>query len=149
MKDLNSEIRVVTLFSSPTLDATDYSDYIDLASFPGWESIVFNVYQKMGTVGASNYITPTLLEASATPATNGSYSAVDSGDLIGSFSAALTTTAQDEQVGFARSDIDTRYLCVKLTETGTAIGNFVVTAILSFAREGVCSGESVTTGTVT
>ena len=96
----------------------------------------------------SNYVTPTLYEATATPTATTSYSAVDSGDIHGAYVAiADDTTSSTQFVGYKGGE---RYVCVKLEETSTSVsaGIWSIHVILSRPYEAPAD-TAPTTGTVT
>jgi hypothetical protein len=140
-RDLKNLIRP-TLLMAEQVDDDEYSDYIDLGN--EYESCVLLVTCEAVTASAGNQILPTLYEASATPGSTGSYSAVDSGDIEGAFAAIATTGSTAQYVGYKGGE---RYLCVFLNETGTFDGEVHVTAIVG--NSGTKPPAAPTTGTVT
>lgn len=143
-RDLHNSIEVVKLMTIAEVTADTWSSYVDLNGFESAEFIVENSALTGGD--ADNYITPVLYEASDTPASSSSYSAVDSGDILGAFVAvADESTTTTQAVGYIGGE---RYVAVKLDETLTiSAGYWSVTAILSHA--GLNPPSAPTTGTVT
>lgn len=143
MQDFYNPIIGVSLVDPGVAVAADQqSDYIDLA---GYEGVTLFIISKMGTADGSNYVTPILQEADASPASSGSYSAVAASDLLGTLSARNALTHVIEHVSYIG---DKRYLNILLDETGTASGNFAVVAVLHKARHQPAADDSPTTGTV-
>lgn len=148
MKDIYNDAVIVPLVEAADLAHTDtQSKYVDLAGFEACEVVV--AIGALTGVDASNYLTPTLQEASATPGTAGNYAAVDSANVIGGFSKVDATT-KDSVVQRACYVGSKRYVNVKLGYTGTLItaGIVGVYAILRRARKGPESALTPTTGAV-
>ena len=97
----------------------------------------------------SNYLTPILQEAADTPASASSYSTVDTGQVIGAFSA-ITTTALDSCVQVVEYKGTDRYVNVKLdyTSTGISAGIVGVYALLYNPRKASVVSLTPTTGAV-
>lgn len=147
MFDLHNNTEAVVLYDESSVTASANSNYIDLKGYNACEIIVIGT---MGTADSSNYITPALYGATATPAASGSYTALSGNDLNGAFSAFNDTTDYMQKVGFAGGANNYRYLYVKLTETGTADADtLTVIALVSRAGEQPCDDDTLTTGTVT
>lgn len=135
--------KVVELAFDANKTATGYSKYIDVR---GYDGVTIVVRQSLNTADGSNYFTPSLVEADATPASTGSYTAVDSTEVQGSLTANTSTGDKaPEHVSYTGN---ARYLAVKFTETGTADGDFTVYAILTHGHDQPIASDSPTTGTI-
>lgn len=145
MFDLHNNTALADLANNDSVTADTYSDYIDLT---GYEAVEIIVSSTMATADASNYVTPKLYGANATPASFSSYTALADNDLNGAFTARNDTTEVAEKVGYAAGDNHYRYLCVFLDETGTASGTFTVQALLGRARNQPAHDDTLTTGAV-
>lgn len=143
MNDGYAKLVPVTLLNDTSVTATGWTAYVDL--YP-YNQVTFIVYQKMAIADASNFITPALYDASATPASSASYTVVGSDYYNGSVTAAKTTTAQTEHISYVGEN---RYVAIKLTETGTAQGQFTITAVLGSGRHQEIATDTPTTGTIT
>jgi len=134
-KDSYNTTKIALLLEPQDLAHTDtYSAYVDLA---GYESALFEVSVGALTgVDGSNYLTPTLLEATETPDSTASYSAVDSADIIGGFSK-IDAAAEDSVVQVAGYIGSERYVCVLLdyASTGISAGVVGVNVILGHTSE--------------
>ena len=140
----SNDVKVVQLLSNTQKTADAWTSYVDRA---GYDKVTFIVSANMTTADGSNYFTPVLKEATASPAATGSYSSVDSSEIVnGAFAAivatGVATVQQCDYIG------DARYLSVFLDETSTADGVFSVFAVLSGARKSPAEDQTVTTGTV-
>ena len=98
---------------------------------------------KAGTADGSNYFTPTLQEASATPGSTASYASTT--EYVGTLSAINSTTGGKQKISYTGKE---RYITVKLTETGTASSIFAVSYHLSGAKKAPARDNTATTGTV-
>jgi len=145
LRDLTHNTQVKHLLLPQDISADTWSNYVDLS---GWESATFVVTNNTLTgADADNYITPTLYEASETPASTSSYTAVDTGDMIDSFSAINDTiTTSTQSVGYNGGK---RYVCVKLEETSTGVsaGNWSIHVVLARPRNAPAD-TAPTTGAV-
>ena len=110
---------------------------------------MFIVRQSLNTADSSNYFTPTIQVASATPGSTASYSAASSDQTNGSFTANTSTGDKAPEWVSYTPGPDDRYACVVFTETGTADGDFTVYAVVAEGRHQAISGDTLTTGTVT
>ena len=140
----SNDVKVIQLLSNTQKTADFWCNYVDRANF---DKVTFIVSANMTTADSSNYFTPVLKEATATPGTIGSYASVDSSEIVnGAFAAIVATGAATvQQVDYIG---DARYLTVLLDETSTADGVFSVFAVLSGARKSPAENETVTTGAV-
>lgn len=148
MKDTYNDEVTVQLLPVADLAYTDtQSNYVDLSGYDGADFYV--VVGALTGVDGSNYLTPTLQEASATPGTAGSYSAVAAGDIMGGFTK-IDSTSEDSVVQKAGYAGGSRYVNVLLNYTGTGIsaGYVGVFATLRKLRKGPGSSKTPTTGTV-
>lgn len=85
MKDLYSDIGVVAAVVPATLTATNTSAAIDLQGFDSATVII-----QTGAIGGSGNFTPSLVECATS---GGSYTAVATTDLIGSFTDPLAASS--------------------------------------------------------
>ncbi len=147
MKDSYNDVLVQQLAAVAATTADRQSNYIDLS---GWDSALFivNVSALTGVDG-SNYLTPTLRSATATPASAGSYSAVAAGDIVGGFTK-IDSTSEDEVTQSCSYTGADRYVQVFLDITGSSIsaGYVGVVVVLSRSRKDPASAKTATPGTV-
>jgi len=144
-REERTSTKVVQLLEPANVTATGRSAYVDLQ---GWDAVdIILDYGDVTAAAGANNLVPTLQEADATPAASGSYSAVASADLGGSFTTLEDgVTADVDHVAYRGSE---RYIHVLLTETGTAAAVVGVIAVLrKFSRQ-PSNDVNVTTGTVT
>jgi len=147
MFDLHNNTECKVLYEGTSVTADAYSNYIDLQGYEAAEILVFGT---MSVADSSNYITPKLYGATATPAASGSYSALSGNDLNGAFSAFNDTTSFMQKVGYAAGANHYRYLCVLLDETGTADADTLcVVVILHKGKHQPIDDDTLTSGTVT
>jgi hypothetical protein len=148
MRDLYHNALPVSLAIPVDQAGTDaWSKYVDLAGSHGC-IITVHVGDLTGVDG-SNYLTPVLYEATATPASAGSYSAVAASDLLGGFSK-IDATTEDSTIQTVGYKGICRYVAVKCDYTGTGItaGCVSVEGYVAFSDHEPTSGRTVTTGTV-
>lgn len=136
----NFDIQKVHVLDAATITATTWSKYVDLS---GFESCAFVLTYKAGTADGSNYFTPTIQEATATPGSTGSYSAATA--IVGSFSLIDDTDAATEIVFYNGT---ARYVALKLTETLTASAVIGCVCILGNPKKGPARDITPTTGTI-
>lgn len=149
MRDSYNDSLTVKLLQAADLVHVDaQSNYVDLA---GWDAAKFCVHVATQTgIDTSNYVTPILQEATATPAAAVSYSAVASTDYVGGFTK-IDATTEDDVIQTAGYTGACRYVNVKIDFTGTGIsaGIVCVWVELSRSRKDPASAKTATTGTVT
>ena len=144
-RELTTSTRYVQLRKPANISATatHYANYVDLQ---GWDAVDFLV-EYGDASGASGGFTFTLWEADATPASEGSYTAVASADRRGTALAALThaSTGDVQHIGYAGAK---RYAAIRIAWVTDAQCIIGVTAVLrKFGRQ-PSHAISVTTGTV-
>ncbi len=149
MRDSYNDSLTVKLLQAADLVHVDtQSNYVDLA---GWDAAKFCVHIATQTgIDSSNYVTPILQEATATPASASSYSAVASTDYVGGFTKA-DSTSEDDVIQVAGYTGSARYVNVKIDFTGTGItaGIVCVWVELTKSRKDPASAKTAITGTVT
>ena len=145
MFDLHNNIAVAHLLDAQDITADTWSNYVDLAGYSSVEVLV-NVGAATPLSG-SNYFTPVLYEASVTPTSSASYSAVGAADLLGSFTAIDSQTEDQvtQRVGYKGG---LRYIAVKLDETGT-VTSFLTSVDAIVGDPLSAPAAAPTTGTVT
>jgi hypothetical protein len=119
--------------------------YVDLQGFDAVDIVV--TYSNVTASAGNNKFDVIVQEASAAPATAGSYTAVAAANLRGSFPVLQNgVTANVASVGVVGSK---RYLRVLLDETGTASVIASVMAVLTLSDRDPANAKTVTTGAVT
>ena len=138
---------VLLLEPQDLASADTQSAYIDLAGLHVPVGIAVIIGALTGVDG-SNYLVPTLQEATETPASASSYSAVDANDIDGAFTK-VDDAAEDSVIQFVEYHGRSRYVNVLLNYTGTGItaGIVGVVALVREARE--MPPATPTTGAVT
>ena len=143
MLDLfHNAVPVALINNNAAVAATQQSNYVDLEGYLG---VIFVLIADGNTGDATNYFTPTVQEATATPGSTSSYSAVAAGDLFGSWTVLNTTNEVIDHVGYRGNS---RYVNVALTETLTASQDVTLIALLIPGRKNPSNSDSPTTGTV-
>ena len=148
MKDLYNGLNMVALVEAADLVHADTkSKYIDLAGFEGCDIVV--AVGALTGVDGSNYLTPVLYEADATPESASSYSAVAAAQILGGFTK-IDSTSEDSVLQRAGYVGNCRYLYVDLDYTGTGISAGVVGvyAVLGHGRHQPSAALTPTTGAV-
>lgn len=138
------------LLAPVAISGDTHSNYVDLQ---GWDAATF--YVAVGDIGATSssyYLTPVLREASATPGTIASYSAVAAADYYAGDSGGFIAIdgSGDESSVYKLAYTGTeRYVNILLDETGVISGPVCVWVELHNANQQPSDGLTVTTGTVT
>lgn len=140
MRNSASDVVDVKAMDPATVTATSWCNYVDTN---GYDQLDIVVQYKAGTADGSNYFTPTVQVASSSPGSTGSYAA--STDYVGTVDVINSTTGGVFKVSYVGT---TRYVTVKLTETGTASSIFAVSYHLSGAKKGPARSNTVTTGAI-
>lgn len=147
MRDLKNNIQVKALADPADLAHADtWLGYVDTHGFQG---VVIGIQVGALTgVDGSNYLTPTLYEASTTPGTASNYSTVAAGDINGAFTK-IDATSEDSVVQTVGYVGGKRYVGLKAVYTGTAISAGIVGA---FVVAGLADEEpadaTLTVGTI-
>lgn len=137
----NFDIQKVHVLDAATITATTtYTSYVDLN---GFESCAFVLTYKAGTADSSNYFTPAILEATASPTASGSYSAASA--IVGAFTTIASTTGGTQIVFYNGVS---RYVALRLAETGTASAVIGCVCILGNPKKGPARDITPTTGTI-
>jgi hypothetical protein len=162
IRDLLHGVKSVKMLEHADLVHTDTEVYVDRQ---GYDEVVieFDIGALTGIDG-SNYVTPSLQAATASPTASGSYSAVAAADMdyeivtasgVSSEVAAtvipkVDDAAEDSVIIRARYRGTSRYVSAKLTYTGAGIsaGVIGVKALLAAPRKGLANANSITIGAV-
>jgi len=149
MRDLYNNVKVKLMAAPTDLVHTDtWLGYIDTQGFEG--AVVGVIIGDLTGVDGSNYLTPTLYEASVTPGTASNYSLVAAADILGGFTKVDATTEDVciQTVGYVGGK---RYVGVKAVYTGTTISAGVIGAfaVVDYAAHKPDSGVTLTSGTIT
>lgn len=143
-RELRSTTRVVQLYAPTTTTADANSRYVDLQGYDSADILV--TYSDVTASTGSNNFAIKVFEASATPATLGSYTEVAATNLRGTFpSLANAVTGNVALVSYVGNK---RYLYVQLDETGTASAIVSIVAVLRNPAQAASNAATVTTGTV-
>ena len=146
-KDLYHNIGVVHLLDAKDITTNDTkSSILDLAGFEG--ALILVNFGAITTPDSNSYITPILQESDTTA--DADFTAVASGDILGSFSRIDATTEDQttQAVGYVGNK---RYIRVLLdvTNTGSGISNALVSVdgIVGFPIHAPVSAPSPVTAT--
>ena len=126
MRDMHNNISVLTAIAPQAVGTSGaangkLSGVIDRR---GFESVEF-VYQSGASASVADTITPVVLEGDTT---NGSFTSVANGDLLGTEAALTLTAAKTGRVGYNGNK---RYLKIRLYGLGTATAIVGAAAILA------------------
>lgn len=163
IRDLIHATKSVKMLEHADLAHTDTAVYVDRECY-GEVVIEIDVGALTGIDG-SNYLTPSLQVATASPAASGSYASVAAADMdyeivtaagVSTFVAGtvvpkIDDAAEDSVIFRARYRGTARYVSVNLAYTGAGItaGVVGVRALLAAPRLGMANTHTITVGAVT
>lgn len=141
---VTSKKYVQLLAPGAAITADTQTKYVDTQGFDAVDIVV--TYSDVTASAGSNNFVIKVQEASASPTAVGSYTAVASTNLRGTFPTLQDgVTANVASVGVVANK---RYLNVFLDETGTASVIASVMAVLTLSDRDPANAKTVTTGTV-
>lgn len=125
MKDMHSNIKIISAIAPQAVGTTGSANGVSsgVIDRQGFESVEF-VFQSGTTGTTGDTITPVLTESNAT---GSGFTAVASGDIIGSVAARALPAAFANSVGYRGSK---RYLKLRLYGVGTATALVAAQAVL-------------------